>query len=221
MSRLPHPHLPHPHLPGAGHDADAAALLAERPLHGKTIGILALQGDVRSHSEVLMGLGADVRRVRTPAGLDGLDGLVLPGGESTTMTLGIAREGLGDPLRDVIGGGLPTLATCAGLILLDDDHLGAVDVHCERNAFGAQLHSFESDLNVHGVDGGPMHAVFIRAPRVTRHGDSVEVLATVPHEGIESGEAESVVAIRSGAVIGTSFHPEQAGESRLHVLAFS
>lgn len=209
--------VPHPHLPGRTTDA---AVLAERPLHGKTIGILALQGDVRSHAEVLMALGADVRRVRTPAGLDGLDGLVLPGGESTTMTLGIEREQLGDPLRAAIGGGLPTLATCAGLILLDDDHLGIVDLHCERNAFGAQLHSFESDLEVEGVDGGPVHAVFIRAPRVTRRGDAIEVLATVPHEGIESGEAESVVAVRSGAVIGTSFHPEQAGETRLHVLAF-
>ena len=204
----------------AGSPETDAAVLAERPLHGRTIGILALQGDVRSHAEVLMALGADVRRVRTPAGLDGLDGLVLPGGESTTMTLGIEREGLGDPLRSAIGGGLPTLATCAGLILLDDEHLGAVDLHCERNAFGAQLHSFESDLSVDGVDGGPVHAVFIRAPRVTRHGADVEVLATVPHEGVEAGDAESVVAVRSGAVIGTSFHPEQAGESRLHLLAF-
>ena len=194
--------------------------MAERPLSGKTIGVLALQGDVRSHSEVLQSLGASVRRVRSAEGLEGLDGLVLPGGESTTMTLGIEREGLGDPLRAAIGGGLPTLATCAGLILLDDDHLGIVDVHCERNAFGAQLHSFESDLAVDGVDGGPVHAVFIRAPRVTRHGDGVEVLATVPQEGVETGEGASVVAIRSGSVIGTSFHPEQAGEPRLHVLAF-
>ncbi len=207
-----------PAEPGAGSAADA--VLSERPLSGKTIGVLALQGDVRSHSEVLQSLGASVRRVRTPEGLDGLDGLVLPGGESTTMTLGIEREQLGDPLRAAISGGLPTLATCAGLILLDDDHLGVVDLHCERNAFGAQLHSFESDLLVDGVDGGPVHAVFIRAPRVTRHGDGVEVLATVPHEGVESGDGESVVAIRSGSVIGTSFHPEQAGEPRLHVLAF-
>ena len=197
------------------------SVLAERPLTGRTIGILALQGDVRSHAEVIESLGAAVRRVRVPAQLDGLDGLVLPGGESTTMTLGIEREGLCAPLRDAITAGLPTLATCAGLILLDDDHLGVVDVHCERNAFGAQLHSFESDLEVTGVDGGPVHAVFIRAPRVTRHGASVEVLATVPHEGIESGSEPSVVAIRSGSVVGTSFHPEQAGEPRLHVLAFA
>lgn len=197
-----------------------AAVLAERPLTGRTIGILALQGDVRSHSEVLQSLGAEVRRVRVPEQLDGLDGLVLPGGESTTMTLGIEREGLGDPLRAAIGGGLPTLATCAGLILLDDEHLGILDLHCERNAFGAQLHSFEADLTVEGVADGPVHAVFIRAPRVTRHGDSVQVLATVPHEGLEAGEAPSVVAIRSGHVIGTAFHPEQAGEARLHALAF-
>lgn len=197
------------------------AVLAERPLSGRTIGVLALQGDVRSHSEVLQSLGASVRRVRTPQALDGLDGLVLPGGESTTMTLGIAREGLAEPLRAAIGGGLPTLATCAGLILLDDEHLGVVDLHCERNAFGSQLHSFECELAVQGVDGGPVHAVFIRAPRVTQHGDAVEVLASVPHEGTEAGEGPSVVAIRSGSVIGTSFHPEQAGESRLHVLAFT
>jgi 5'-phosphate synthase pdxT subunit len=197
------------------------AVLAERPLTGRTIGILALQGDVRSHAEVLESLGASVRRVRVPAQLDGLDGLVLPGGESTTMTLGIEREGLAEPLRAAITGGLPTLATCAGLILLDDDHLGVVDLHCERNAFGAQLHSFECDLDVDGIDGGPVHAVFIRAPRVTRRGAAVEALATVPHEGVESGDGPSVVAIRHGSVIGTSFHPEQAGESRLHVLAFA
>lgn len=197
------------------------AVLAERPLTGRTVGILALQGDVRSHAEVLESLGASVRRVRVPGQLDGLDGLVLPGGESTTMTLGIEREGLAEPLRAAISGGLPTLATCAGLILLDDEHLGVVDLHCERNAFGAQLHSFECDLDVAGVDGGPVHAVFIRAPRVTRRGESVEALATVPHEGIESGDGPSVVAVRSGSVIGTSFHPEQAGEPRLHVLAFA
>ncbi len=197
------------------------AVLAERPLTGRTIGILALQGDVRSHAEVLESLGASVRRVRVPEQLDGLDGLVLPGGESTTMTLGIEREGLGEPLRAAIGGGLPTLATCAGLILLDDEHLGVVDLHCERNAFGAQLHSFECDLEVAGIDDGAVHAVFIRAPRVVRRGEGVEVLATVPHEGVEGGHEPSVVAIRHGSVIGTAFHPEQAGEPRLHVLAFA
>ncbi len=210
--------------PGAWGGRGPAAprpVVADGPLAGKTIGVLALQGDVRSHAEVLEALGASVRRVRSAAGLEGLDGLILPGGESTTMTLGIEREGLGDPLRAAITGGLPTLATCAGLILLDDDHLGVLDLHCERNAFGSQLHSFESDLDVAGVDGGPVHAVFIRAPRVTAHGDAVEVLASVPHEGAEAGEAPSVVAIRSGKVIGTSFHPEQAGEPRLHLLAFS
>ena len=190
-------------------------------LEGKTIGVLALQGDVRSHTEVLGSLGATVRRVRSAAALDGLDGLVLPGGESTTMTLGIQREGLGNPLRDAITSGLPTLATCAGLILLDDDHLGVLDLHCERNAFGTQLHSFECELDVTGVGGGPVHAVFIRAPRVTDHGSAVDVLASVPHEGAEAGDAPSVVAIRSGSVIGTSFHPEQAGETRIHALAFA
>lgn len=194
---------------------------APLPLSGRVIGILGLQGDVRSHEETLHPLGATTRRVRGVRDLEGLDGLVLPGGESTTMMLGLAREvGLRDALCTAIQGGLPTLATCAGLILLDDDHLGVVDLHCERNAFGSQLHSFECDLDVDGVDGGPVHAVFIRAPRVTAHGDTVAVLASVPHEGAEAGDAPSVVAIRSGAVIGTSFHPEQVGEPRLHVLAF-
>ncbi|MFT4034384.1 MAG: pyridoxal 5'-phosphate synthase glutaminase subunit PdxT [Patulibacter sp.] len=193
----------------------------ERRLTGRTVGILALQGDVRSHAEILTSLGAEVRRVRVPAQLAGLDGLVLPGGESTTMTLGIAREGLADPLRDAIAGGLPVLATCAGLILLDDDHLGVLDLHCERNAFGAQLHSFECELDVAGVAGGPVRAVFIRAPRVTRRGSGIEVLATVPHEGAEASAERSVVAVRSGVIVGTSFHPEQVGESRLHLLAFA
>lgn len=197
------------------------AVLAERPLTGQTIGILALQGDVRSHAELLEALGAAVRRIRVPAQLDGIDGLVLPGGESTTMTLGIEREGLAGPLRDAITGGLPTLATCAGLILLDDDHLGVVDLHCERNAFGAQLHSFECDLEVQGIEGDPVHAVFIRAPRVARHGSGVEVLATVPPDAADSAQPPAVVAIRHGSVIGTAFHPEQAGEPRLHVLAFA
>ncbi len=204
-------------LGGRGHAASVAPAAA--PLAGKTIGILALQGDVRSHAELLESLGAAVRKLRGADGLAGLDGLVLPGGESTTMTLAIAREGLGDPLREAIAGGLPVLATCAGLILLDDDHLGVLDLHCERNAFGAQLHSFECDLQVTGI-AEPVHAVFIRAPRVTRHGDDIEVLATVPHEGRETGHEGSVVAVRRGNVIGTSFHPEQADEPRLHVLAF-
>lgn len=210
--------------PGAwgGRSASApVAIPASTELAGKTIGILSLQGDVRSHAEVLEALGATVVRVRSSAGLEHIDGLVLPGGESTTMTLGIEREGMADPLRGAIAGGLPTLATCAGLILLDDDHLGVLDIHCERNAFGTQLHSFESDLAVDGIEGAPVHAVFIRAPRVTRHGADVSVIASVPHEGAESGADASVVAIRSGSVVGTSFHPEQVGEPRLHVLAFA
>lgn len=206
-------------MSSAGQGAVDPAVLAERPLTGKLIGVLALQGDVRSHREVLESLGAEVRLVKVPAQLEGLEGLVLPGGESTTMTLGIEREGLAEPLRAAIGGGLPVLATCAGLILLDDEHLGVVDLHCDRNAFGAQLHSFESDLEVTGVDGGPVHAVFIRAPRVARYGAGIEVLASVEPEGEGAGEPW-VVAIRQGAIIGTSFHPEQARESRLHVLAF-
>src|SRR6476619_4841539 len=123
------------------------------------VGVLALQGDFAAHSRVLRGLGADVREVRTPAGLQGLDGLVIPGGESTTMTLGIEREGLGDPLRELAAAGTPILGTCAGMIMLDRAHLGIADYRCERNAFGRQIRSFEADLRIPGVDGSPGRAV--------------------------------------------------------------
>src|SRR6476619_7834714 len=117
------------------------------------VGVLALQGDFAAHSRVLRGLGADVREVRTPAGLQGLDGLVMPGGESTTMTLGIQREGLGDPLREFVRSGKPVLGTCAGMIMLDREHLGCMDTLCKRNAFGRQIRSFEENLAIPGIYG--------------------------------------------------------------------
>ncbi|MGZ4246406.1 MAG: pyridoxal 5'-phosphate synthase glutaminase subunit PdxT, partial [Solirubrobacteraceae bacterium] len=142
-----------------------------------TVGVLALQGDFEAHAKILQELGAVAREVRVPADLDRLDALIIPGGESTVMTLGIEREGLAGPLREVIGTGTPVLGTCAGMIMLDRDHLGLLDIAAERNAFGRQLRSFEADLEIDGIDGGPLHAVFIRAPWVTGHGDRVEVLS--------------------------------------------
>lgn len=177
---------------------------------GPVIGILALQGGVVEHAQLLRACGATVREVRTPAGLEGLDGLVLPGGESTTMTLGIAREGLAEPLRRFAASGRPLLATCAGLILLDRDHLGVLPIACERNAFGRQIRSFESDVTVAGLDDGPIRAVFIRAPRVTEIGPGppgVEVVAEV--DG-------AVVGVRSGAIEGYAFHPELTDDARIH-----
>ncbi|MEX1140760.1 MAG: pyridoxal 5'-phosphate synthase glutaminase subunit PdxT [Thermoleophilaceae bacterium] len=171
-----------------------------------TVGVLALQGDFEAHRRLLEQLGADVRDVRVPADLEGLDGIVIPGGESTTMTHGIAREGLADPLRDLIAGGVPALGTCAGLIMLDRDHLGLLDVVAERNAFGRQVRSFEAELDLGDVAAG-VAAIFIRAPWVREHGDAVEVLAEV--EG-------HPIAVRQGDVLAVAFHPELSGETRLH-----
>jgi len=173
------------------------------------VGVLALQGGFAAHAKVLRELGADVREVRTPADLEGLDGLVMPGGESTTMTLGIEREGLAGPLRDFHGAGHPIFGTCAGLIMLDRDHLGLMDIAAERNAFGRQLHSFEEDLRFPDMEGGPVRAVFIRAPWITDHGPGVEVLAEVDGHP---------VAAREGTLLVISFHPELGDDQRLHEL---
>ncbi|HWK25512.1 MAG TPA: pyridoxal 5'-phosphate synthase glutaminase subunit PdxT [Solirubrobacter sp.] len=174
-----------------------------------TVGVLALQGDFEAHGKILRGLGADVREVRVPADLDGLDGLVIPGGESTTMTLGIEREGLGDPLRAFAASGRPVLGTCAGMIMLDRAHLGCMDTLCERNAFGRQIRSFEEDLSIPGIDGPPVRAVFIRAPWLVEHGERVEILAAVDGHP---------VAARQDNLLVISFHPELAGEPRVHEL---
>jgi 5'-phosphate synthase pdxT subunit len=173
------------------------------------VGVLALQGDFEAHAKILARLGAGAREVRVPADLDGVDALVMPGGESTVMTLGIEREGLGEPLRELARSGTPVLGTCAGMIMLDRDHLNVLDILAQRNAFGRQLRSFEADLDVIDVPGGPVHAVFIRAPWVADVGDGVQVLAHVDGHP---------VAVRQGNVIAVSFHPELTGESRLHQL---
>ena len=168
------------------------------------VGVLALQGGFEAHVRALEELGARTRIVRVPADLDDLDGLVMPGGESTTMTLGIEREHLAEPLREFVRSGRPTLGTCAGLIMLDRSHLGLLDVTVRRNAFGRQIGSFETDLD---FEGEPLHAVFIRAPWVEEHGDGVEVLAEVDGHP---------VAVRQGNVLAVAFHPELTDERRLH-----
>jgi pyridoxal 5'-phosphate synthase pdxT subunit len=173
------------------------------------VGVLALQGDFAAHGRMLSGLGAEVGEVRVPADLDGIDGLVIPGGESTTMTLAIEREALGGPLRDLIGAGTPVLGTCAGMIMLDREHLGLADYTCRRNAFGRQVRSFEADLEIPGIEGDPIRAAFIRAPWIEEHGDAVEILAEVDGHP---------VAARQGRMLVVSFHPEIAGESRVHEL---
>ena len=182
-----------------------------------TVGVLALQGDVREHLRALTALGVDALAVRRPAELDGCAGLVLPGGESTTMAKLARTFGLLEPLRARLAEGMPAFGTCAGMILLADrirdgatgqETLGGLDVTVRRNAFGRQVDSFETDLDVAGVEG-PVHAVFIRAPWVEETGPSVEVLAEA---------AEHPVAVRQGPVLATSFHPEVGHDLRLHSL---
>jgi 5'-phosphate synthase pdxT subunit len=169
------------------------------------VGVLALQGDFEAHAKMLAAQGAETRIVRTPKDLEELDGLVMPGGESTTMTLGIEREGLADPLRELVRSGAPVLGTCAGMIMLDREHLGVLDVRARRNAFGRQVSSFEADLTIEGA--GAMRAVFIRAPWVEEVGEGVEVLAEVDGHP---------VAVRQGNVLAVAFHPELTGDGRLH-----
>jgi len=182
-------------------------VVAEHPRSSpKLVGILALQGGFEAHAKIVRSLGAQPREVRVPGDLEGLDALIIPGGESTVMTLGVEREGLAEPLRALVRQGTPVLGTCAGMIMLDRDHLDVLDIRTSRNAFGRQLRSFEAELELDGFDR-PLHAVFIRAPWVAEHGPAVEVLAQV---------GEHPVAIRQGKVLAVSFHPELAGEPRLH-----
>ena len=192
-----------------------------RPL----IGVLALQGDVREHLAALSDSGADAVGVRRPEELDKVDGIVIPGGESTTMSRLLQVFELLEPLRERLRSGLPAYGSCAGMILLasevldtrpDAEHLGAIDMTVRRNAFGRQVDSFESDLEFDGIVGDPVRAVFIRAPWVERVGPGVEVLAQVP---AAAGEAAGrIVAVRQGSVIATSFHPEVTGDRRVHEL---
>jgi 5'-phosphate synthase pdxT subunit len=156
---------------------------------------------------MLRSLGADVREVRVPADLEGLDGLVIPGGESTTMTLGIEREGLAAPLRELARSGTPVLGTCAGLIMLDRAHLGLMDIEARRNAFGRQVRSFEADLDIEELDGPTLRAVFIRAPWIASHGDGVQILASLDGHP---------VAAREDNLLAVAFHPELGQDTRLH-----
>jgi 5'-phosphate synthase pdxT subunit len=176
---------------------------ADAPL----IGVLALQGDFEAHARVLTRLGANVREVRVVADLEDVAGLIIPGGESTTMTLGVEREGLAAPIAELVREGLPVLGSCAGLIMLDRAHLGLMDIVAERNAFGRQVRSFEADLEVAGVLGGPVHGLFIRAPWIAEHGPGVEILADV------DGHA---IAAREGHVLAIAFHSELGEDDRIH-----
>ena len=182
---------------------------------GPRVGVLALQGDVREHAEALADLGVEAREVRTLADLDAVDGLILPGGESTTIARLLLAFGLHAPLRERIESGLPAWGTCAGAILLarrapelDRPTLGLLDVTAERNAYGRQVDSFEADLDCVGVEGGAVRAVFIRAPRLRDPGPDVEVLAAL-------GDG-SIAACREGRLLATAFHPELTADRRLH-----
>ena len=180
------------------------------------IGVLALQGDFAEHAAMLRRLGVESREVRVPGDLEGLDGLVIPGGESTTIGKLLETYALLEPVRDLGASGFPIWGTCAGLILLASDVgapqplLGLMDMTVERNAFGRQTDSFETDLDIDGLPGGAFHAVFIRAPIVSGIGDNVEVLAKLDDGGI--------VAVRQGNLLGTAFHPELTTDARLHSL---
>jgi 5'-phosphate synthase pdxT subunit len=173
------------------------------------IGVLALQGAFREHARALRHAGADVVEVRLPEQLDGLDGLVIPGGESTTISKGIAAAGLEPAIRAHHAAGRPVFGTCAGMIVCDTEHLGLVDASAERNAFGRQLQSFEAELEVEGIGDEPLRAVFIRAPWIRRHGPEVEAIAS--YDG-------HPVAIRGEGVLACAFHPELTDDPRLHAL---
>jgi 5'-phosphate synthase pdxT subunit len=179
---------------------------AARPLR---VGVLASQGDFAAHLRMLAGLGAEPVEVRAPGDLDGLDALVIPGGESTTISKAIERDALAGPIRELAAAGRPILGTCAGMIVCDGGHLGLVDARARRNAFGRQLQSFEADLDFDGIGTEPIKAVFIRAPWIEEVGPDVEVLAS--WEG-------HPVAVRQGGVLLCAFHPELTGDSRVHAL---
>jgi 5'-phosphate synthase pdxT subunit len=212
------------------------------------VGVLALQGDVREHVGALTQAGATPVAVRRPEELPALDGIVLPGGESTTMGKLAVAFGVLEPLRALVAGGLPAYGSCAGMILLADTildglpeqpRIGGIDMVVRRNAFGRQVDSFEAPLELTAVDGGPMHAVFIRAPWVEKVGAAVEVLGRMPADGLHrvarrasgaGGERPShepsdpaevigrIVAVRQGHLLATAFHPELTGDARVHRL---
>ncbi|MBL0885736.1 pyridoxal 5'-phosphate synthase glutaminase subunit PdxT [Myceligenerans indicum] len=195
-----------------------------------TVGVLALQGDVREHAAALEAVGTRAVPVRRISELEAVDGLVVPGGESTTIDKLLHVFGLVDPLRAMIKEGLPVYGSCAGMILLadritggtaDQQTLGGMDVVVRRNAFGRQVDSFETDLEMAGLPGGPVRTAFIRAPWIEEAGDDVEVLARIPAtdtSGREVAAAGKIVAARQGPLLATAFHPEITGDARVHGL---
>ncbi len=197
------------------------------PENGPVVGVLALQGDVREHQRAIAECGLRSTLVRRPVELAGVDALILPGGESTTMSRLLVVFDLMEPLRTRLAEGMPAYGACAGMILLsreildgtpDQRSLAALDVVVRRNAFGRQVDSFEADLEFSGLPGGSVRAVFIRAPWVEQVGSRVEVLARVPDAPTAGSAAGRIVAIRQGCVLGTAFHPELTGDRRVHQL---
>lgn len=185
------------------------------------IGVLAIQGDVREHLQSLASAGAEALAVRSASDLQGLDGLVVPGGESTTMSKLAILDGLLGPLQEARRSGLPMYGSCAGMIMLadavldarpDQEFIGGIDMTVRRNAFGRQVDSFEADVDVDLLGEPPFPAVFIRAPWVERVGEDVEVLARVSR----SGDDGTIVAVRQGVLLATAFHPELTGDTRIH-----
>jgi pyridoxal 5'-phosphate synthase pdxT subunit len=223
--------IPADATPGVG-QFPAATLDAVPAIAAPTVGVLALQGDVREHVAAVSACGGlRAVPVRRPAELDAVDALVIPGGESTTISRLLQTFELLEPLRARIAAGMPAYGSCAGMILLarqvldgrpDQQQLGGLDVVVRRNAFGRQVDSFETDLRIAGLPGPSMRAVFIRAPWVESAGPGVQVLATVPRltlAGADAGPAAGrVVAVRQGAVLATAFHPELTGDLRMHAL---
>ncbi len=189
-----------------------------------TIGVLSLQGDVREHLAALEACGAHAVRVGSAEALTTVDGLVIPGGESTTMSRLAQLDGLFDPLRAARASGMPMYGSCAGMIMLadrvldarpDQETIGGLDVTVRRNAFGRQIDSFEADLDIAEIGPQPLRAVFIRAPFVVEAGPEVEVLARVDRAGGEGADA-TIVAVRQGPLMATAFHPELTGDHRIH-----
>ena len=179
------------------------------PAPSVRVGVLAIQGDFEAHAAALEKLGAAPVEIRRPGELDDLDALIIPGGESTTISMGLASSGLDDAIRRHAGAGKPILGTCAGLIVLDRRHLGLMDIEARRNAFGRQVRSFEADVTVNGLGDEPLGAVFIRAPWIESVGDDVEVLAEL--------DGHPVVARQRNLLV-TSFHPELTDDLRVHAL---
>lgn len=195
--------------------------------NGPLVGVLALQGDVREHQRALAECGLRSSLVRRPEELTAVDALILPGGESTTMSRLLVAFGLLAPLKERLRAGMPAYGSCAGMILLsrrildgrpDQQQLDALDTVVRRNAFGRQVVSFETDLDFAGVCGAPVRAVFIRAPWVEQTGPEVEVLARVPDVPSAGSAAGRIVAVRQGSVLATAFHPELTGDRRVHQL---